>query len=302
MDLYIGESRQVTFDVGIAPTNVVVTLKGVQRIIDDPNHPAPYWSDYTMSNVTVNDTQISFELPYKFAREDKSITVVCEYDYIDDGTPEHFSMSTVVNVVTPIVALDKIRSILGDEATTDETYSVERAVRTVIRANTGQSFGHYKGVHKVFGSGNTILELPDRAISIYTINGVAVPPASLHNHRLLVMNYPSYSMEDSDIYYTNGVIWAPTMPRSAVFNANVEFDIDGEWGWTEVPQDVREAATLLVNDYACQEIAYRDRYLKSINSADWSFAFDNRAWESTGNVRADQLLKQYKVYGGMAVL
>lgn len=71
------------------------------------------------------------------------------------------------------------------------------------------------------------------------------------------------------------------------------FEITGNWGYKTIPANVKEAAKILVNDYACGEIAYRDRYLESIKAADWRLQFSSRAWEYTGNVRADQLLAEY---------
>ncbi len=73
------------------------------------------------------------------------------------------------------------------------------------------------------------------------------------------------------------------------------FEITGDWGYKSVPAPVKEAARLLVNDYACSEQLYRDRYLESIKAADWRLQFSSRAWEYTGNVRADQLLSEYVI-------
>lgn len=91
-----------------------------------------------------------------------------------------------------------------------------------------------------------------------------------------------------------GITVAPgASGRSTPWKQDYPFAITGDWGYKTVPANVKEAARLLVNDYACSEAAYRDRYLESIKAADWRLQFSSRAWESTGNVRADQLLDEY---------
>lgn len=93
-----------------------------------------------------------------------------------------------------------------------------------------------------------------------------------------------------------GVTVAPgASGRSTPWKNDYPFQITGDWGYKTVPANVKEAAKLLVNDYACSEIAYRDRYLESIKAADWRLQFNSRAWEYTGNVRADQLLSEYVI-------
>src|SRR6478609_4235924 len=82
---------------------------------------------------------------------------------------------------------------------------------------------------------------------------------------------------------------------STAWKNDYPFDITGDWGYKTVPAPVKEAARLLINDYACQEAIYRDRYLESIKAADWRLQFSSRAWEATGNARADQLLSEYVI-------
>lgn len=91
-----------------------------------------------------------------------------------------------------------------------------------------------------------------------------------------------------------GITVAPgASGRATAWKQDYPFEITGDWGYKTVPANVKEAARLLVNDYACSEAAYRDRYLESIKAADWRLQFSSRAWESTGNARADQLLDEY---------
>lgn len=303
MDLYIGGTREVSFDVGIVPESPTVILKGVDN-----------GADYTMNTVAIDGSQISFTLPYKFSREHKTIPVEITYGFTDDGVSDSFTMDAGINVIQPILPLTEIQAILGSTATADEVNAIERSVRLIIQANTGQQFGYHKGSYELWGSGASTLELPQRAISLNTVNGWGLSPVfKLSDNRLLVVEstfYPNqfheYTAQNGDsystIYYNSGVIIAPESAGRKVFAPNNKYIVDGEWGWKEVPDDVQDAARLLVNDYACMESMYRDRYLANMSSTDWSLKFDTRSWQSTGNVRADQLLLPYKVHGGRAVI
>lgn len=82
-------------------------------------------------------------------------------------------------------------------------------------------------------------------------------------------------------------------PSPTPWRDDYPFKITGDWGYPSVPNPVKEAARLLINDYGCREAAYRDRYLQSMKAADWRLQFTSRSWEYTGNVRADQLLSEY---------
>lgn len=95
-------------------------------------------------------------------------------------------------------------------------------------------------------------------------------------------------------YHEGGITVAPGASGKATeWKQDYPFEITGDWGYKTVPAPVKEAARLLVNDYACSESAYRDRYLESIKAADWRLQFSSRAWESTGNARADMLLSEF---------
>jgi len=86
------------------------------------------------------------------------------------------------------------------------------------------------------------------------------------------------------------------------FKEGVIYPISGVWGYEAVPESVKEAARLLVNDYACADSQYRDRYLTSMTAADWRIQFNSGAFVRTGNVRADQLLSEYVTTRGWGVI
>lgn len=213
------------------------------------------------------------------------------------------------DVVTPYVSTSWIERNLLEGAGSEELEEIETAVRHIINAHTGQSFGKHDSILTVTGTGESSLALPERLIAVTNFNGVesayeyfdvvgdgwylkvaprGIPPVKadyygLHMHR-------------------GGVIHNPNNVSLSKFAEGFPYQIDGTWGWDKVPQPVVEAAKLLVNDYAGADSQYRDRYLTSMTAADWRIQFNSGAFARTGNVRADQLLSGYVMRRGWAVI
>lgn len=228
-------------------------------------------------------------------------------------------------IVTPYLSISEVKSIFP-QATDDEAVAVELSVRLIINAHCGQQFGFAQNKTVVVeGHGEQGLRLPQRLLKV---TGIATLTAVLNPTNAIIVSdgwYLKKSWADpllSDVTndstywsgYEGDLAWhnaAPGQPGyekpnhgpitrapnvntvASVWQGDYPFTIIGDWGYKSVPTSVKEAARLLVNDYACMEQMYRDRYLISMKAADWSLEFSSRAWESTGNVRADQLLDEF---------
>lgn len=215
-----------------------------------------------------------------------------------------FTMSSVpvtktdyLSVVSPILSVEAIREI-HPNATDAEVDKVERAVRHIIQAHCGQTFGYYVGTKTVYGRGARTLYLPAHLLTLTSINDVVDP------NRFEVVKdgwelyyYPwginPYAMTDP--FVTGGVIFDPTQTYWGIWDAGFQYVVAGEWGYRATPAAVAEAAKLLVNDYACGDSQYRDRFLTSMTAADWRIQFNDGAFQNTGNVRANQLLAEFIV-------
>ena len=254
-------------------------------------------------------------LPY--FREEGNLSVTWGFVIPGSGS---YTDTINYKVVRPYLTIAEVKAI-WPEASTADAIAVERAVRHVINAHTGQSFGYATKTLTVEGHGESALRLPERLVEIQTLSTLR---ATLNIHRSIITSDGWYlkkgwtdevSVIESDDeyfgdYYVHNdvdegepgyvkpghghIINAPgSWGRATKWRDDYPFKITGKWGYVDVPEPVREAARLLVNDYACSEALYRDRYLESIKAADWRMQFSSRAWEYTGNVRADQLLSEF---------
>lgn len=240
-------------------------------------------------------------------------------------------------VITPLLSKREISKILDNAATNEEIVEIEAATRHIIQAHTGQAFGKRVKSQVVIGAGETALALPARLISITglsTLTSVLNPESviviadgwymkkhwsdvisSLTNNNVYWHGEGYYNPEDfpesappgfghvPDRFGHGPIISAPGRRQSpTIWKDDYPFTIAGTWGYERVPDAVAEAAKLLINDYACSEGIYRDRYLESVKAADWSIQFNAQAYLHTGNVRADQLLNDYVMKRGWAIL
>jgi len=61
----------------------------------------------------------------------------------------------------------------------------------------------------------------------------------------------------------------------------------------KIPNDVELAAIELMKDYFSKDRVWKNKYIKQIQTFDWSFEFNSSVFSGTGNAYADQLLAQY---------
>lgn len=239
------------------------------------------------------------KLPY-FGSE-TTVVVTWSFTVPGSGTFDHVD---TFHVVRPYLNMREVK-VIWPEATDAQAREVEAVVRHVINSHCGQSFGKRTATISVEAHGETALRLPERLVSL---TGLSTLTQVLNPNAAIIVSDGWYikkkwsdtlsDIESDSEYWGStehgGVIYAPTRGSGPnKWRDDYPFSITGVWGYDEVPHPVKEAAKLLVNDYACGEIIYRDRYLESIKAADWRLQFSSRAWEATGNVRADQLLSPY---------
>lgn len=263
---------------------------------------------YTFTTVSHDaEGKYSVMVPYAFVGSERLMNVRWTFTYVEDGTEYTTTKQTPFSVVQPILSLDEVKSITN--VTTDaEAIALERMVRHIIYAHTGQAFGLYVGVKVIKGAGSNTVQLPYRLLEISKINGIAVNmnayTISQSGWYLTTPDYgvPNVKADYYGLHEINGMVSNPNGVSLEGFRRGWEYVIDGKWGWYEVPDSVKEAARILISDYSCQDSTYRDRYLATVSATDWQIQFNSGAFQQTGNVRADQLLSNYVLKRGWAVV
>lgn len=252
-------------------------------------------------------------LPYDSVLSD-SVVVTLSFTY----SAKTYTQSKTLGVVSPYIDIWDLRTILPT-FTDVQIWDVERAVRRIIDTYCKQSFSPVTKTVNVLGNGYDYLKMPERLMvwQSMSVNGVSLFDINnIQSDGITYLGQYQYTLTGDGGYIRSNTLYCdrdgfipPYGPSPIIINVNpiynpfdfitpnfqngIYYSILGTWGFAEVPAVINEAAKLLVNDYACKESLYRDRYLVTISAADWALEYSPGAYGGTGNVRADQLLAPY---------
>lgn len=87
--------------------------------------------------------------------------------------------------------------------------------------------------------------------------------------------------------FSNGLVSSPMFP------SGWDYVVIVEAGWPVIPQDIKQATMLIVNDLKCNNIPYINSYIKNYKSDQFTLQFDDRVFKDTGNRIADKILSAY---------
>lgn len=205
-------------------------------------------------------------------------------------TPEGIThtYSEYAEVVTPLFRA----SDLDGSYPADKTPELERLVRKVIEARTGQTFGKVSKTVAVEGDGSLItFDAP--LIELYDVS-----TTGRYMNHTTTLTPPKESYEIASDGFSISIDWDRYHIKSDSLWILTKRDygtkfLTGAFGYDRVPQDVKEAALLIAGVWGCDQALWRDRYIQTMRSSDWSVQYNNGAYASTGSVTADQLLAKY---------
>lgn len=201
----------------------------------------------------------------------------------------------LLEVIRPYVSLPEYNAMFPFRPLTMADFRVvERSVRRVIDAYCRQSFQLRKNVTKVVPGGSTnALQLPDRLVSL---NGVNTNSTAGYSIISSVVHDPSNPWS---IHTNTSTSLSPRtsdpLERTDYFR-NVRYYVTGDWGWQHVPNEVKDAAAILINDFLDDDSVYREKYIDNIRAADWRMEFAATGNETTGNANADMMLERFRTY------
>ena len=199
-----------------------------------------------------------------------------------------------LTVVRPYVSLDQVRQefpLLANR-TYEELRHIERVVRYTINNFCGQDFGKERDkTYVVQGTGQRSLWLPKRLLSLTTVTSgyqVMGPMSFITEGRSLA--FPGYAGA-RDIKADIGLV--PGQP--AYFAPGYSYTIRGDWGWDYVPEEIQQAARILMGRFNEPEQTWRRYNVDNIRANDWRMEFTRTSLETTGDVDVDMMLSKYKV-------
>lgn len=85
------------------------------------------------------------------------------------------------------------------------------------------------------------------------------------------------------------------------FERGSVYSVRGEYGWKNVPEQIREATIILVDDMRCNDWSYRNKGLKSVKNDSFDIEYTDSIFSGTGNLLVDSLLSEFKTWRMFAI-
>jgi hypothetical protein len=181
--------------------------------------------------------------------------------------------------------------------------SAEKLARTIIEGYTGVKFYTYYGSQEIWGIGADALQLTERILDIdlvyeddiLIIDNTQNPIYNTFGFNLVItptgkqirINYPGW-----DLRYDNQI--DPTVLYYGRFRNGSRYKFVGQMGYKYVPEDIKLASMMLVNDIISNDYNWRNKYLAKVDLSEISFEMAKGAFNGTGNVAVDNILDQYR--------
>jgi hypothetical protein len=249
----------------------------------------------------------SFFLSSNFTQTNAMLQVTWSYilNGIQNQEIEFYQVETVYSEISEIVDFFGFGAKPSDINYFDPKTisSAEKIARTIIEGYTGQKFYQYYGSQEQFGKGSDALEMIENILTIDKVweNDVLI----IDNTVNPVFNTFGFPLEISptnravrivnqgwDVRYDNQV--DPAVLYYGRFRDNSRYKIQGNMGYKYVPNDIKIASMLLVNDILANDFNWRNKYLKKVDLSEISFEMAGGAFNGTGNVTVDNILDQYR--------
>lgn len=255
-----------------------------------------------------NIGEYSYKLLAASTSYDRILKITWQYTISGKTT----SIQEYLYVNTVYATVDEIISELGYSSSPvqpnyisyEKIASAERAARMIINTELGFSMIKKEKTVAAYGDGADVLVLSDRIISFEEIR---------ENDELVIDISPPYNIFGFDVEITEtnyALRVVPPNPGDDIdeqetidytglthgrFRNGYRYDIKGIFGWNYIPQEIKQATFLLVNDLLCSDSTWRTRYIKKIDSGQMSVEISPRAYNGTGNAIADSLIQKFKM-------
>jgi len=248
-------------------------------------------------------------LPLTLTNRKRQLKLIWKYNV--EATP--VTKTHNVFVTQPYADISQAMDALGissDQSdpnfkTYAELCAAERWARKVIENYTGQQFNLYDDLHTVYGAGTDVLPLPYKLDSLHELyeNDIllldTINDIDNWNYTVQVsetgfgIRINKAAMIDNTVYTANGMVPPTINDMTGVFVKNNVYRVQGRYGWATVPDDIELACIELMKDYFSNDKEWRNKYIKNIQTFDWTFEYNGDTFSGTGNAYVDHLLDTY---------
>jgi hypothetical protein len=305
---------EVKYDVPEPNTDYLFTIENAPKTIE-------------ASEILTSDSnsQITFTLTGDFVTYDHDYAVAI-YEIVDD-VPEHIFVEDILSIVRPYVD----PRTLGTTATEiAEAQYNERIARAIVDSLISRGFTFEKKVLEVVGQGTDYMPVWETIYKIDEVyeNGVLVydykqTPSALGGYNYLItqdrtaiVKVPidatstetknrnerkplKYRDAGSDSFYAYAPyenfdnMWTNTRNPAVSFPEGFDYIFIYEAGYKVIPNDVRDAVGMLINDIKCGKMDHYKAYVTEYETDQFRLKYDSSKFFGTGNILVDIILDKY---------
>lgn len=228
------------------------------------------------------------------------------FSYAIGGTT--YSQSKYLNVYTPYITSSEffVNHPELQTAFSSSFDTIEKRARNIINTYCGQSFDFYpEKSFSVDGYNhkNLHLPLPITTLRKVTINYGDADQEVIHDSTDSTLNNiekvrQPFNFESSYFLRYKSTVIQNSSNRilATKFVDGSDYRIEGDFGWRYVPDNVRQAADLIIADLMNDDSEYRRHGITNVSMDTTTFALASNFYESTGNIEADVLLMDYMTF------
>lgn len=306
--------RQTPFPLQVSYDGLDPSTDYILEIYDDHTNTVE-------SNVVTTDGSgsITYDLTGDFEKFDDTYSLyIYTMDLNDD--PDETVIIDSLYIYRPYINPLSLAETSGEE---EEYIMLEKTARQIIDTLVG-GFYYQKGEVETVGLGADFLPLPKRAnkinvvyennIKVYdridpisgqytyyiTPDKSAMTIAVGQEYNRLQSRQVRLPVAASDSFMLYGddydAVQALTEIKGpAMFPKDWDYVVYGEWGWAVVPQDIKDATRMLINDLKCNSLSYVNRYITEYQTDQFRIKYADLSTQGTGNLIVDKILQAYSV-------
>jgi hypothetical protein len=214
-----------------------------------------------------------------------------------------------VSSVRPLVNIPTIVDYMKGKVNTDQAIEYESVARHLIQSIVGFDFTFvHKQLH-VVGNGTDFIVTDDRILKVYnisennvvvwndgeefayqpwvTLRGIVRSGGTDYDNR----SETSYTYRPALSRYGSSITWNDPY-STAQFHSGWDYVFEVDAGWPVIPQDIQTAALILINDIACGNNRYYNKYISGVRGA-LNISYFPQVIAGTGNLFVDNVLSKY---------
>lgn len=224
-----------------------------------------------------------------------------DFVYTVSGTS--YTQSKYINVFTPYITsaefFDNHPELEANFANNFENFA--KKAKNIIETFCGQSFDYYPTKTLTMnGNGYTSMRLP---YQISTMTSVVQDPGTDGEYILYSDTVSNIEKVKENFAFGGSYnirFKKSSLPESIFilgsFNPDSVYEIKGNYGWAYVPENVKQAADILIADMMNNDSEYRNHGLTRVEMDAVTVYMKDNFYETTGNIEADVLLMDYMLF------